>query len=529
MADIRVNALPTIGSIAAEDILHLLDASTSNDVDSQTTVDAIADWIIANKDVRISGISDVPGLQAALDLKSNVGHTHIISEVTGLQTALDAKTDVTQAQIIGRNIVLNGKSINVPSTIGGLQDDRIPDTVVVGEYLQFGTTSGGINNITGDALKGDLALNLVDNTSDATKPISTATQAALDLKVGLSTFNSSQSFQDTALYNVNQTVMANTAASALNTAKVSFDSASSTKLAGIESGADVTDTTNVWSSLGISSTGSTGLFLTQRGVFAEGGSGSGGSADSVDRQPGGFTTAPIKFWSGTKAQYEALTRADDILYNITDTEDAFVVTKTAVDEAIGSGANDTDYYASDKTWQVIPTGADGLSITSGTSLNLLDGTTVLSTVALPSGGAVSKSAVDIAIGASASGSATNFYNEQGNFVAGGGGGDADSIDNQNGTDPDEPAKIKIWTGTKAEYDVLTPDDDVLYQTSDDGGGGSSATAEFYGFRIDGSDLILDTFNTDDSDSVNVSSYQDWTNQPSGITYALNGYNLIQTI
>ena len=37
-------------------------------------------------------ISDVTGLQTALDNKSDVNHTHAISDVTGLQTALDSKT-----------------------------------------------------------------------------------------------------------------------------------------------------------------------------------------------------------------------------------------------------------------------------------------------------------------------------------------------------------------------------------------------------------------------------------------------------
>ena len=309
MADIRVNALPDLPSgIAAEDILHILDASTTDDVDSQTTVDAVADWIIANKSVRITGIDDVPGLRAALDGKADIVHTHTVAQVIGLQADLDAKTDVTQAQIIGRNVVLNGKSINVPSTIGGLQDDRIPDPVAVGEYLQFGTTAGGINNITGDDLKGNLALNLVNNTADVSKPVSTAQQSALDLKVDTTTYNTGQTAQDETVNTLAGFVGNNTTAIAINTAKVSFGSASSTKLAGIEAGADVTDTANVWGSLGISGSGSTNQVLTQRGVFVD---------NSVE------------------------------------------VTKAEVDAAIGSGTATTDYYASDKTWKTIPTGGGG--------------------------------------------------------------------------------------------------------------------------------------------------------------------------
>ena len=322
MADIRVNALPDLPSgIAAEDILHILDASTTDDVDSQVTVDAVADWIIANKSVRITGIDDVPGLRAALDGKADIVHTHTVAQVIGLQEDLDAKTDVTQAQIIGRNIVLNGKSINVPSTIGGLQDDRIPDTVVVGEYLQFGTTGGGINNITGDDLKGNLALNLVDNTTDASKPVSTAQQAALDLKVDTTTYTTGQAVQDTNITANTTNITANATAIAFNTQKVSFDAVSSAKLDGIEALADVTDTENVWGSLGISGSGSTGQYLTQRGVFVGAPNVSVNKSQidaAIGASPGGNTTL---FYNQAGA-FTAPEGGDD-------------VTKQAIDNAIG--------------------------------------------------------------------------------------------------------------------------------------------------------------------------------------------------
>ena len=40
------------------------------------------------------GISNIAGLQTALNSKSDVGHAHVISDVTGLQTELDGKQDV---------------------------------------------------------------------------------------------------------------------------------------------------------------------------------------------------------------------------------------------------------------------------------------------------------------------------------------------------------------------------------------------------------------------------------------------------
>ena len=339
MADIRINALPALGAVAAEDILHILDASTTNDVDKQTTVDAVADWIIANKNVRISGISDVPGLQAALDLKSNVGHTHTVGQVIGLQGDLNDKLDVNAAQIIGRNIIIGANSINVPSALGGAQDDRIPSSVTIGDYLQFGATDGGIDALSGATLKGNLALNLVDNTTDASKPVSGPQQTALDTKVDTSVYNIHVNGQNVFNTALSDGITTNITAIALNTSKTSFDSASSTKLDGIESGADVTDTGNVWSSLGISGSGSTGQFLTQRGVFVD--------------------------------------------------EPSVSINKSQIDAAIGAS----------------PTGNATLFYDQQGNFTAPEG-----------GDEVTKQAIDNAIGVFPTGDSAQFYNEQGNFV-----------------------------------------------------------------------------------------------------------------
>ena len=40
------------------------------------------------------GISNIAGLQTALNSKSGVGHVHAITDVTGLEVALDSKQDV---------------------------------------------------------------------------------------------------------------------------------------------------------------------------------------------------------------------------------------------------------------------------------------------------------------------------------------------------------------------------------------------------------------------------------------------------
>jgi len=77
-------------------------------------------------------IADTTGLQAAIDGKAATSHSHIIGDTTGLQTALDGKSDTGHTHV-----------------------------------------------------KADVGLGNVDNTSDANKPVSTATQTALDLKLNL--------------------------------------------------------------------------------------------------------------------------------------------------------------------------------------------------------------------------------------------------------------------------------------------------------------------------------------------------------
>lgn len=45
-------------------------------------------------EAHVHPISDVTGLQDALDDKTDAGHTHVIDDVTGLQNALDGKASV---------------------------------------------------------------------------------------------------------------------------------------------------------------------------------------------------------------------------------------------------------------------------------------------------------------------------------------------------------------------------------------------------------------------------------------------------
>ena len=233
-----------------------------------TTLEALNEFI--NPAITIDRVT---GLQTALDGKANTIHTHQITDVEGLDFELSLKYDANNANIEGNTINLGTNSLNVLDliqnqieSITGVspRDGRIPDSTTIGQYVRFVDANGGLEGRSVPEIKSDLSISNVDDTSDLNKPVSTATQAALDLKQDVSTAFSGD-------YNdlTNQpTIPADmSAAIALNTGKRTYPQADETKLSGIETGADVTDTVNVWSALGISTTGATNQVLTQRGVF----------------------------------------------------------------------------------------------------------------------------------------------------------------------------------------------------------------------------------------------------------------------
>lgn len=104
--------------------------------------------------------------QTALDGKAAATHSHAQSDVTGLTTALADKAnsaDLATVATTGSYTDLTDKP-TIPS---------VPVTSVAGK--------------TGDVtlVKADVGLANVDNTADSAKPVSTATQTALDLKAPL--------------------------------------------------------------------------------------------------------------------------------------------------------------------------------------------------------------------------------------------------------------------------------------------------------------------------------------------------------
>ena len=280
----RISELPELTALDGADEIVVTDSGTS-DLTTRASVDTLVTYLEANLDLgtTIDGINDVPGLQTALtaleDGKANVDHTHIIDQVLGLRDELDTKYDSSTAGILGNTVIIGSNSININDVVNervaditGVSptDARIPGNVTIGNRLVFTSTNGQIGEETPQQFKADLLLNNVDNTADVDKPISSATQSALDLKLGIDAFTEGQASQD-ALIAVNTAKNGITdeqsAAIVANTAKITYPTSDMNKLAGIEAGADITDTANVWSSLGVSTSGSTTKYLTERGVF----------------------------------------------------------------------------------------------------------------------------------------------------------------------------------------------------------------------------------------------------------------------
>jgi hypothetical protein len=141
-------------------------------------------------------LSDQTDLQTALDLKvdenaaiTGATKTKITYDAKGLVTAGadlaagDLPTGIDAAKISTGLIsnaefdYLNGLTDNIQTQFTGKQDTLVSATNIKTIEGQSLLGSGNI-----DLAKGDVGLGNVDNTSDANKPVSTATQTALDAK-----------------------------------------------------------------------------------------------------------------------------------------------------------------------------------------------------------------------------------------------------------------------------------------------------------------------------------------------------------
>jgi hypothetical protein len=142
-------------------------ATTRRAFTAQRVFQAVAAWWAGTADkTKLDGIASAATANASdADLRDRATHTgtQAISTVSSLQTALDGKASSVHSHAIG-------DVTNLQTTL----DAKAP--------LASPTFTGTVSGIT----KTMVGLGNVDNTSDLNKPISTATQTALDGKVGTS-------------------------------------------------------------------------------------------------------------------------------------------------------------------------------------------------------------------------------------------------------------------------------------------------------------------------------------------------------
>jgi hypothetical protein len=157
---------------------------------------ATREWVQANAPSgavdSVNGQTGVVVLDAAdVGAEPTLGFTpeNVTNKATNLTTPDNTKYPTTQA-------VANGLALNVAkadyapahSVLAQQSGTGSPTAVTIGTNEILGRLSGGggdIKGLTTSETRTLLSINNVDNTSDANKPISTATQTALDLKSNL--------------------------------------------------------------------------------------------------------------------------------------------------------------------------------------------------------------------------------------------------------------------------------------------------------------------------------------------------------
>lgn len=114
MTDKKISQLNEQTSLTDTDELVFQRSGTAQKISYENMVDSLESEL--GTAVHTHVISDVTGLQAALDGKADTLHTHVIGQTTGLQTALDGKAATVHSHVIsdttGLQAALDGKAAN---------------------------------------------------------------------------------------------------------------------------------------------------------------------------------------------------------------------------------------------------------------------------------------------------------------------------------------------------------------------------------------------------------------------------------
>jgi hypothetical protein len=196
----EVGELPTAESLGLDAFVDLTPAALSISVATQTALDSKANTS------HTQAIGTITDLQAALDAKSGTGHGHATSDITGLVALLNAlQASITSLEEAGPQTPLGAVDDEAEmlalvgttgdycvrrdtGTVWTLIDDDPTELASWFELTYASSPVTSVNEMSGAVVltKSNIGLANVDNTSDANKPVSTATQTALNGKADTS-------------------------------------------------------------------------------------------------------------------------------------------------------------------------------------------------------------------------------------------------------------------------------------------------------------------------------------------------------
>lgn len=295
------------------------------------------------------------------------------SDIEGLDQQLDDKADDTEITAI--NSALSGKQSTL---VSGTNIKTINGTTILGSG-DITISSGAVSSVNGQTgvvvlTKSDVTLANVDNTSDANKPVSTATQTALDLKANISSL---ATVATTGVYNdltgkplipTNLDSLTDVVIiSAANGDSLIYNSSTSTWENGPATGTGAT-TLDALTDVVITSPTSTQILQYNGSNWIN-------VARPIDVPSGGTTGQVLRKSSGTDYdfEYHSLVKGDVGLDNVDNTTDLgkpiSTLTQTALNgkEATIAATTSSDYYRGDKSFQPLNKAAIGLANVDNTS------------------------------------------------------------------------------------------------------------------------------------------------------------------
>ena len=175
MASSKIKDLTLKSPIGATDEFVINDAAGGN-LDKKVNTSGISTFVIDNLPYGTSSGTICQGNDSRLsDSRTPLSHSHTQSEITNLVTDLSNKSAVGHTHT--KTSITDFTHTHPQSEITSLVTDLGNKSAVGHVHVK-----ADISDFTHTHIKSEVGLSNVDNTSDASKPVSTATQTALDLK-----------------------------------------------------------------------------------------------------------------------------------------------------------------------------------------------------------------------------------------------------------------------------------------------------------------------------------------------------------